>query len=446
MPLSFSKARSLLAALAPKTGLAMNSNVARLAFRRSDVALGNLSERPPTVATSIASTQEKNTADGTPSHIEILTTPAQLEGVRRFWEQTNTSPDLDFEQFTERMRTQNGSARPFVLSLSDRGRQTALIVGAIIALRPDWRLGYRSLSIEPVSCLQIDHGAVLGRLSDGDSRRVVERLVEELRHGSVDLIQARYLPTSSPLYTALKTVPGPLARDPVTELNPHWRLQLPPTYREFCRSRSKKMHAEIRLVTNRILKKFGETLSVEHYTRSDQIPEAIAAIAPIAARTYHSRLGESFNDSPELRTDWASAAERGWLNVHVLRIAGAPIAYWTGCTYMKQYFTGYTGFDPEFRHYHPGKYLLLRIIEQFCETGEVTTFDYGFSHEDWKRRLGTSPTEEAIVHLFAPTVRGVRLRMTRLMTSGTTKLTKSILARTNMLARLKKLTKTLATK
>ena len=360
-----------------------------------------------------------------------------IENIRSFWEQNESFPDMDLELYCEQIRSSNGQIRPLILTLYKNGQPQALIAGRIKAEVPNWKIGYLAVCRRPVQCLEIAYAGILGQLSAADGQLFVEQLLAELGRGQFSFLKVSYLATSSPIYPALRNVLGPLSRE-VMERNQHWVLDFPATYEEFYKSRSSNTKSNIRQYNNRIRKKFGDSIRITHFRHREDIPAAIEAIEKIASRTYHRRLIGGFTDTPELRSMWAFAAERGWLSVHVMHIDEQPIAFWSGYVYKKRYILHFTGYDPDYHYFHPGMHLLLRMFEEFCESQEVKTFDYGFSHEDYKRHLGTRATEEASIYVFAPTFNGTRLSATQLLTSGTTQAVKYILMRTNMLNRFKK--------
>ena len=145
--------------------------------------------------------------------LNVIRKLEDIENIRSFWERHQWFPDMDLQLYCEQIRSSNGKIQPLVLTLYKDGQPRALVAGRIKAEVPDWKIGYRAVCRRPVQCIEIAHAAILGQLSETDSRMFVERMLAELAQEQATLLKVSYLPTSSPFYQALKNVPGPLSRD-----------------------------------------------------------------------------------------------------------------------------------------------------------------------------------------------------------------------------------------
>ena len=52
-----------------------------------------------------------------------------------------------------------------------------------------------------------------------------------------------------------------------------------------------------------------------------------------------------------------------------------------------------TTFDDSFREYSPGFCLLIKLIEEACDSDEIDFIDLGLGSEDYKKRLATNKRE-----------------------------------------------------
>jgi CelD/BcsL family acetyltransferase involved in cellulose biosynthesis len=73
-------------------------------------------------------------------------------------------------------------------------------------------------------------------------------------------------------------------------------------------------------------------------------------------------------------------------------------------------------YDPEYRKYAPGKYLMMKTIEAFCdEKGQrqVNSVDFGLGDAEYKRMLCDQTWLDASPSIFAPNLRGLALNAYR---------------------------------
>jgi CelD/BcsL family acetyltransferase involved in cellulose biosynthesis len=81
---------------------------------------------------------------------------------------------------------------------------------------------------------------------------------------------------------------------------------------------------------------------------------------------------------------------------------------------LKEYdlfFSIYTGYAPEYRNDHPGTFLLMNIIEEMSYDEKIKFFDFGFGDTRYKKNFSNRCWEEAIVHIYAPTAKGIQLNI-----------------------------------
>ncbi len=378
--------------------------------------------------------------------ISVLTSIEDLPIVRNFWETHQAFPHVDFIEYCETIKSGSNEKKPDILCVRRKGELVGLVAARFERVKMSFRMGYWKVRSWPVGTLVVEHAAVMGRLSELEAEQIALDLFQALRAGVASVIQVRYLCTESPLYAALRRIPSVLCRDRVVEFNNHWRLVLPETYRQFYESRTKNTQSNIRRNSNRFLKEYRDRFRIVRYDSVHDLDAAVRAVEPIASRTYHRRLGTGFADTPEFRSAWARYARRGWLCVHALLVDDRPIAFWAGRIYNKRFVLDFTGYDPDFQSYNVGAFLWLKKIEEFCANHEVTTYDFGYSDESYKRNFGTEAIEEASFCIFAPSIEGLALQFARLMTTGATEATKTLLKQSNLLPSLKKLAKNLATR
>lgn len=171
-----------------------------------------------------------------------------------------------------------------------------------------------------------------------------------------------------------------------------------------------------------------------------EIENLAAEVERLASRSYQRGLGAGFSDTPKVRNQLRLKAERGWLRGYVLYLGGKPCAFWIGDINRGTFGSDYLGYDPDFAKHSPGMYLIMRVIEGFCDGHRegVTTVDFGPGHAQYKEVLSNREWREASVYIFAPTLKGISLNLVRGAMGGMDQIAKKALARTNLLRKIKK--------
>ena len=221
-------------------------------------------------------------------------------------------------------------------------------------------------------------------------------------------------------------------------------VDFPATYAEYLKGRGKGTQKEIRHLSNRIRKQFGNSIRFTSFRHREEYPAAIAAVDTISSRTYHRHLIGGFTDTPELRSMWAYAAERAAFRArYAHRRATGRILY--GFVYRKRYVGHFTGYDPDYADFQPGKFLRLRMFEKFCENQEVTIADFAIQPRGLQASTRYLRHRRGFHIYFCADVPRSEAQPIRLLTSGTKQAVKSVLVRTNMLNGLKRSLKRWAT-
>jgi CelD/BcsL family acetyltransferase involved in cellulose biosynthesis len=75
------------------------------------------------------------------------------------------------------------------------------------------------------------------------------------------------------------------------------------------------------------------------------------------------------------------------------------------------------GYDPQYRNYSPGSFLLMHSIEDCLKpqgNQKTTVLDLGAGNHRYKRDVCNREWQEATVDIFAPTLKGVELSLLRM--------------------------------
>jgi hypothetical protein len=364
---------------------------------------------------------------GAKVQVEITTarTVAELEELRPVLrELPGERVDADPDFFLHVLSTRDG-ARPHVV-VATRGEDRAAFVGRIERTELRTTVGYRTVLKPSVKALVLAHGGFVDTTGGELAGVVVEELLAALRRGEADVLQLPALRVGSPLHAAASAAPR-LQRQPFASVRVHRRLELPSSYEEFLRSRSRSTRESVKRYTNRLLRDHRDELEVKLLRDPADLDPIARDLDEVAAKTYQRGLGVAFADSADQRAQTALGLERGWFRVWVLYLQGRPIAFWPGWVYRGTLFIGTPGYDPALGDYRVGQYLQMRMTEDLCADPEVRAVDFGFGDAEYKRRFGTESWEEQDVVVFRRSPRGLALNAARAGVTGAVNAAKRVL-------------------
>jgi CelD/BcsL family acetyltransferase involved in cellulose biosynthesis len=370
----------------------------------------------------------------------VARTFEDLEALRPLWEGSSwRRVDADPDFFAAFARGSAHVIRPHVVRLEGEGDgPQGLVVARLEDANVSVRVGYKTVYRPRLRLLVVAHGGFAIGDREQLAAEAVRALLGTLRRREADAVLLPALPTESELFRAATSLPSRLARQHLLTPTTHWRLVLPPSYDEFLASRSKKTRENVRVYRNRLLREFGDRLGVEVLSSPQDADRLFDELGELAAKTYQSGLGEGFADTEVKRDLIRLGLERGWYRAYVLTLDGQAVAFWPGYAYGGTFFVGTPGYDPHLAVYSIGTYLLLRVIEDLCSDAEVGTLDFGFGDADYKRRFGSESWNEADVMIFAPTLKGVRVSLTRTAILTAARGARATLDRLGLEARLKR--------
>jgi hypothetical protein len=367
----------------------------------------------------------------------VLRTFEELEQARALWgEWSRPDADLDFFEVVARSRPE--VSRPHVLLIAREDKRLGMVVGRLERIPLDCTVGYRAIYKPLVRSITIVPGGVVG----SDDPEVLTALVDELRaalkRGEADVVTLVHVPMDSLLHRAVIETSGPVFRQHAARTDPHWTVDVPDSLAEFLSARSRNSRENVKRYSKRLVREFGDRLSVETFGSGADIDHLFRTIEPVAATTYQRRLGAGFADTGDQRRLVELGLERGWFRAWVLSIDGEPKAFWHGIAYQGTFFIGSPGYDPALSKHRIGMFLQMRMVEDLCRDPGIRAIDYGFGDAQYKRSFGDQVQEETDVRLFAPTPRGAWLNLAKSSTLALDRLAKSAVKRAGVAERLKR--------
>lgn len=370
--------------------------------------------------------------------VRVIRDEADLEQIRELWENLKGDRDSDPTVFLSILHTRAHVLRPHVIVAYRDGQPRSMLVGRLIDEPLVFGIGYARVRLK-ARTLYFVYGGARGSDAEEYCDLFVREISRSLKAGEADAAYLNYINVDSALYRAAGTLTSKWRRDDSGARQPHFSATLPESSEAFYASLS--YHA--RKKRKNMMRKLEKTYPGAHI-RVFQAPEEIDVLAEAAESIMHTSyqrgLGVGFMDSPESRDQLRRRAQRGWLRGYVLYLEDSPIAFWIGDLNQQTYRSDYTAYRSEYSAVSPGMYLMLKTIEQFCDdpARNVTEVDLALGQAEYKEMLGNRNWQEAAVYLFAPSAKGLTLRLARGLTSGVDTFLKRVLTRLGLLQKIKK--------
>lgn len=375
----------------------------------------------------------------TAASVRVLRTLQELEGIRPEWESWSGNRDSEMDTYLACLRSIPATVRPHVVVVDRGGRPDAILVGRIDLGHVSCRLGYLRLNL-PANILCFVYGALRGNASKENCDLIVCSVLQSLSDREADVANMNFLREDSELSRLAKKEPGALSRDYLRVTQQHYAAALPASVDEFYRGLSPKVRKNQKRQAKKLVDHFSGDVTVRCFRKVAEIDDLVVDVGRIALRSYQRGLGVGFFDNAHTREQLRLKAEKGWLHGYVLYLAGRPCAFVIGDINGNTFGTDYVGYDAEFASHSPGMYLVMRVIEGFCDGHRegVTGVDFGTGHAQYKQVLSNQEWCETSVYIFSPNLKGIGINMVRTLIVGTDQLIKKMLARTSLLKKVKK--------
>jgi hypothetical protein len=367
----------------------------------------------------------------------VATTIEEVEDLRPFWEQMQWHPNADIDYFLTVIKYRKEVETPYVLLLRTDDKVKAMLVGRIEKFQLELKFGYKVLLKPNVRSLTIVYGGVLGDFSSSNCDVIFSEIINLLDNGAFELVFFNHLKIDSSLYRAVTETHGILRHGNLSEISLHWKTAPFKSYDEFLGKRTQNTRHNLRRYSKALQKEFGEAVTVKKFSKPDELDTLMAHTEEIAKKSYHRGIAAGFSATPEVQQRVLLALERKLFRSWILYVNDHPCAYWTGLRYGDTFFTETTGYVPDYDRYHPGTFLFVKMMEGLSAEG-VTSVDFGFGDAQYKRNYCETYWEEASVHIFAPTLKGMILNLSKTALGLGSRFSHRILGRMDMLMKVKK--------
>jgi hypothetical protein len=371
--------------------------------------------------------------------VRVLRTLAELERIRSVWQSWPGNRDSEMDTYLACLRNNPSTVRPHVVVVEREGKPDAILVGRLDASHLSCRFGYLRSNL-PAKILYFVYGAFRGIPSQENYDLIVNSVLQSLSDREADVAYMNYVKEDSDLCRLAKKKPGPLARDYVPLSAQHYSTVLPSSVDELYRGLSPKTRKNQKRQAKKLLEHFSGNVTIRCFRTPTEIEELAEDVGRVASKSYQRSLGVGFFDNAHTREQLRLKAGKGWLLGYVLYLADRPCAFWIGDVNGGTFGSDYVGYDAEFASHSPGRYLVMKVVEGFCEERRdgISEVDFGTGHAQYKQVLSNQTWQETSFYIFAPTIKGMGLNLARSIVVGMDQAVKKFLASTNLLQKVKK--------
>jgi CelD/BcsL family acetyltransferase involved in cellulose biosynthesis len=245
--------------------------------------------------------------------------------------------------------------------------------------------------------------------------------------------------TDSPIHAAARRIPGWSSRGRSSAEQEHWSMTFG-TSADWQEGISRKLRRNQRW--KKLAKDYSGNLRIDELRTAADLDRMSADMEEIARKTYQRGLGAGFNNDESTRARLRLEAEKGWLRIYILYLAGRPCAFWSGSRYGDTFFSGDMGYDPADARYSPGMFLIMKVIENFQShegNRQVARIDWGLGGAEYKRELSDRKWLECSPSIWAPTLRGWKLHFQHAAADTIDRAAKAFLQKTTLILAAKRL-------
>jgi hypothetical protein len=380
-------------------------------------------------------------ADHNNVEVRVARTVPQVEELREAWMGWPGHRDSDIDFYLMILQSYPEILRPHVMVLYRDGKPDAILVGRLDQRRLPLNVGYFHGFRPSARCLTFVYDALHGNASPENIEILLHAVMSCLKRDEADVAALEFVPLESDLYHIALKAPGVLSRDTLPAPQAHEILAVPGSIDEVYRRMSGTRREGIRRGIRKFLARADGKSKIECYRNESELDLLFRDAEEVAKKTYQRGLGAGFATTPDVRERLGLAARKGWLRAYVLYVDDAPVAFWVGMIYNQSFASEYLGYDPKFRQFAPGMFLIMRVIEGFCSSAGddvVKELDFGLGDAEYKAALCTKKWFEARVYIFGSTTKGLALKSMRTTAGVVDKLARKLLVSAKLLPRLKR--------
>ncbi len=318
--------------------------------------------------------------------IQSYNTIAELETFKDDWARLSAQEPHFVPSFSELRHLLSAPGSDFrVLVARDRGEIKAIACFVYGSTRKRYEIATKRLFTLPAKTVSLFGSCVLGRPDEQTVQRIFQPIIEA---SDFDLIDLGEVFIDSPLYRAVKSLPGIVAWRIIRRSQIRWLIDLPGSFDEYL----SMLGSETRRHANRYSRKIEkEAPEFRVIHRPEDALDFLRDAEQISRLTYQWNLGYGVRNDKHTQDRFVRLAKAGMLRGYLLHIQGKPCAFAWGELNLGKFLYQAIGYDPQFGKLSPGVVLYMQLIRDLIENADCRLFDFGAGGEDgYKSRLATA--------------------------------------------------------
>jgi GNAT acetyltransferase-like protein len=342
--------------------------------------------------------------------VQVADSLPAVEGLRPLWTAWSHNLNTDLDYYLDNLKRDPTVLRPYVITVSKRGIPQAMLVGLVRKCRVSTVVSSVNIHGPKARVLEVIAGGRMGLESAGSDRLFVLQLHKALRSGRVDLVCFQRLPMQSQLLRELRQMPGFLMKERVPHIFRYLVAPLAPTFGKRAPALSGKNGREARRKTRILQRAFPGRTRFHCFSEPGELEDGLRDATTVRVTTWQHYLDGRVLNAPNARAKFAFCAQQGWLRIYVLYVDGSPVAFLIGQHYQQKFYCQHAGYRPDFARYSVGSLLTAWAFESLASAG-VEQVDLGEGGQEHNRRMGGLVCKEGLVHVYAPTLRGLSVNL-----------------------------------
>ena len=333
-----------------------------------------------------------------------------VEKLRWIWKGWSRNPQTDFDYYLHRLKTDSTILGPCVLTAYEDGLPKALLIGQIRKRKLFATVSFMKIRGPEARVLEIENGGLIGEESDAIDRVLAMHLLRTAKSTGVDLVLFSRLPLQSELCRELQQPRGLLVKGRVPDVFRYSVLPLNTNTEQRAPVFSGKHLRETRRKRRVLQHSFAGEVKFKCFSHPSELDLGIQEAKAVSFKTWQYYLGQVSLDDSQTENNLRFCASQGWLRIYVMYLSDAPCAFLIGQLYRETFYCHHAGYDPNFAPFSVGSLLTAWAFEELAASG-VREVDLGEGRQEHNRRLGCRVHEEGTLHVYLPTLRGIRLNI-----------------------------------
>jgi Acetyltransferase (GNAT) domain len=342
--------------------------------------------------------------------VDVADTLQDVVSLRRYWEPWARSTETDPDYYLHKLTTDPAILHPCVITVCEKGIPQAMLVGHVAKRRLSATVSFINFWSPEVRVLEIVNRGRMGRESDAIDQLLIARLLRVARCAKVDLLLCHRQLLQSGLFRELQQSRGLFTKPRVPHAFAYSVLPLTAPGGKRAAAFSGKNRRETRRKTRILQRYFPQEVKFRQFSHPDELDLGMRDATAVSNTTWQRYLDQDTLGDEQTQNDLRFCAGQGWLRVFVMYVKGFPCAFLVGQLYKGTFYCQNAGYNPAFARFSPGSLLTAWALEHLAADG-VEVVDLGQGGQEHNRRLGCRMQEEGVVHVYFPTLRGLRLNM-----------------------------------